>query len=153
MLARRVSRADAEAVALTVPGCPFTPKGKGKLGQVVLEPQGAAGVGLHEFGQALGEDAAWAGFIATTKAPHLELDAHRALAPGEIGQGSEIAALDALAGLRAVWADGLRVGRGHRQGQALRGDKNLMELQGHSFGQKSLYDCGERRRNTVGIRK
>lgn len=75
-------RADCEAFVLTLSGSTFTSKGKGKFRHAVLQLQGAAGVGLHEFGQVLGEDLPRTGPIATDKVPHLKMEVHRALALG-----------------------------------------------------------------------
>ena len=73
----------------------FTTEGEAKQAHEVAEPVGAAGVRSNHGWQALRENAPRALRHGAKELPDLEIEPHGNAAPGQIGQGARVAAMDA----------------------------------------------------------
>ena len=102
------------------------------------EPQGPAGPGSHHRRQAFRKNAARTGGRVAKPLAHLELDAHRVGAPGDIGEGAVIPTVDAGGRSLAVRAGHLDRGGRHLEREGRRQIIKVpgLEGQGRGIGQK-----------------
>jgi hypothetical protein len=129
---------------MTEPGASFTAKGKRDGRLLTVQARRAAGIGVGEFRQAFSKDLLSAGRIGAGKSSDVNLKLYAMLAPGEIGQGSHIPALDALALVGTGRAGRPGGGRCERHNEMIRVTNDLIELERHSPGQERAHKCRDR---------
>ena len=94
------------AHAVKEPATGRTAEGKGDGTQEVGLPCRPSGVGQHNGGQALGEDALRTVGCSTGELAHPQLQLHSHTAPRQVGQGASITSADARRALITAWTVG-----------------------------------------------
>ena len=135
---RRVAGVVGQPQAGREPGAGLPAQGEAVGEQALREPQGPARPGRHHRGQAFRKNAARTRGRVAKQLAHLELEAHRVGAPGDIGEGAVIPTVDA--GGRGLAERAGRLDRGGRHLER-EGRRQIIKVpglqgQGRGIGQK-----------------